>query len=154
MAVNEEALINRIAKWERSIDGVRNSYDAYQNPNNVTTQVAPCVLHFPPGFSSGLTAHHNRWSNVIKINSVLLVAPRASKGANLSYLENAAMPFLQKWRRKFQTEEVILDMLSVAPNTSKAFLASGYYGVGGNLLTINATAWIGCVFEFSFTEIA
>ena len=154
MAISEEALINRIAKWERSIVDVRNSYDAYQNPNNITNQVAPAVLHFPPGFTSGLHAHHNRWNNTIKINSVLLVAPRASKGANLSYLENAAMPFLEKWRRKFQTEEVVLDMLAVAPNTSRGFLTSGYYGVGGNLLTINATAWIGCVFEFTFTEIA
>lgn len=152
MAVTEEALINRIAKWERSIDGVTNSYDAFQNPNNVVTGIAPCVLHFPPNFTTEPKAHFNRWSNSINITSVLLVAPRASKGANLSYLENAAMPFLQRWRLKFQTAEVINDMLSVAPNITIAFLESGNYGVGGQLLTINNVPWIGCIFNFRFAE--
>jgi len=154
MAVTEEALINRIAKWERSIDGVKDSFDAFQNPNNIITGIAPCVLHFPPSFSSGLAAHHTRWSNNLYIQSILLVAPRASRGANLSYLENMAMPFLQRWRLKFQSEQVILDMLSVAPNTSRGFLVGGSYGVGGQLLTINNVPWIGCIFDFTFTEIA
>lgn len=153
MAVTEEALINRIAKWERSIDGVTNSYDAFQNPTNVVTGIAPCVLHFPPSFSTEPKAHFNRWENTLNIKSVLLVAPRASKGANLSYLENMAMPFLQRWRLKFQTAEVINDMLSVAPNLTRAFLVNGNYGVGGQLLTINGIPWIGCLFDFSFTEV-
>lgn len=154
MTVTEEALINKIAYWERTIDGVKESYGAFQNPNNITTAVAPCVLHYPPSFTTNQKAHHNRWQNDINLRSILLVAPRASMGANLSYLENKAMPFLQKWRQKFQTEAVVLDMLSVAPNTSRSFLVGGNYGVGGQLLTINGTAWIGCVFNFSFTEIS
>ncbi len=154
MAATEEALINVIAKWERSIDGVKDSFDAFKNPNNVTTAIAPCVLHFPPSFSSVPTAHHNRWKNTMGIKSVLLVAPRASKGANLSYLENMAMPFLQRWRLKFQTASVITDVLSVSPNITEGFLVAGSYGVGGQLLTINNVPWIGCLFDFTFTEIA
>lgn len=155
MAVTEEALINKIAYWERTIDGVRNSYDAFANPNNITTAVAPCVLHFPPSFTTGGNpkAHYNRWQNEISIKSVLLVAPRASRGANLSYLENLAMPFLQRWRLKFQTASVISDILEVAPNITTGFLQQGSYGVGGQLLTINNVPWIGCLFDFTFTEV-
>lgn len=153
MAVREEDLINVIAKWERSIIGVEHSYDFAKNENNINTGKAPCVLHYPPVFKSKPQAHHNRWNNSITVRSSLLVAPRASRGANLSYLENEAMPFLQKWRLKFQQADVINDMLGASPSVTRAFLASGSYGVGGELLTINNTPWIGCIFNFEFTEI-
>lgn len=151
---NESDLINRIAKWEKTIVGVKESYGAFQNPNNIQAGLAPCVLHYPPSFDAGLHAHHNRWMNTLVIRSILLVAPRQLKGANISYLENDAMPFLAKWRQKFQSQDVVLDMLSVAPNTSRAFLVKGSYGAGGELMTVNGIPWIGCIFDFSFTEIA
>ena len=155
MSITEEGIINRIAHWERSIDGVRNSYGAFQNPSNVTTAVAPCVLHYPPRFETGGNpkANFNRWENKIYVRSVLLVAPRVSRGANLSYLENEAMPFLQKWRLKFQGADVINDLRSVTSGGVRAFLVDGNYGVGGQLLTINNVPWIGCIFNFEFTEI-
>ncbi len=153
MAVREEDLVNIIAKWERSIDGVVNSYDFAKNETNIITAKAPCVLHYPPLFKSSPHAHYNKWNNSITIRSTLLVAPRASRGANLSYLENEAMPFLQKWRLKFQQADVIKDMLAVSPSISRAFLVDGSYGVGGELLTIKNTPWIGCIFNFEFTEI-
>lgn len=152
MGITEEACINRIAYWERTIDGVRESYNAFNNPNNVTTGIAPCVLHYPPSFDTEPAAHHNKWRNIIRVRSVLLILPRQARGANLSYLENDAMPFLQKWRLKFQSADVVSDMLRLG-SLQRAFLVNGSYGVGGQLLTINNTPWIGCVFNFEFTEL-
>ena len=157
MGVSESDLINVVAKWERSIEGIENSYGAFQNPTNITTGLAPLVLHYPPSFETGEEAsphaHFNRWRNNIIIRSTLLVRPRTNMGANLSFLENEAMPFLYKWRSKFQDSSVINDMLRTSPNLTRAFLTGGTYGVGGNLLTIGSTEWIGCVFNFTFTEI-
>lgn len=156
MAITEEQIINRIAYWERTIPGIKESYGAFQNPANVTTAIAPCVLHYPPSFSvleKNPKASFNRWGNTIYMRSILLVAPRTSRGANLSYLENEAMPFLQRWRLKFQSAEAINDLLSITGNLTRAYMVDGSYGVGGQLLTINNAPWIGCVFNFEFTEI-
>ena len=153
MGVTEEALINKIAYWERSIVGISNSYDAFKNPTNITTGLAPLVLHYPPSFRSEPKAHFNKWINELQIRSTLLVKPRSNMGANLNFLENEAMPFLQKWRLKFQDATVVNDMLGIAPTLTRAFISSGDYGVGGNLLTIGGVEWIGAIFTFTFTEI-
>jgi hypothetical protein len=147
--INEVDLINRIAYWESQIEGIQNSYSFAQNPDNLLTAQAPAVLHMPASFTSQPKAHHNRWQNIVTITSHLFVLPRETKGGTIRFLENDAMPYLQRWRNKFQSAEVIRDLLSLGPQS--AWLTDGNYGVGGTL-TINGKPWIGCTFTFRFSE--
>lgn len=147
--INEQQLINRIAHWERQIEGVQNSYGFAQNPDNIVTAQAPAVLHMPASFTSQPKAHHNRWQNIITITSHLFVLPRETKGGTLRFLENDAMPYLQRWRTQFQNETVIKDLLSLGAQTG--WLTNGTYGAGGTL-NINGKDWLGCTFTFQFSE--
>ena len=148
MALSEATIINQIALYERSISGVKNSYDFAKNPDNLTSAMLPAVLHYIPNFTAKPLAHFNVWDNVINARSILCVAPRQSQGGRLTYLENDAMPYLGKWREKFQDSTVITSILA-ATGTRICWLDSGNYGAGG-ILTVGSIEFIGAVFSFTF----
>lgn len=150
-ALTEEQVINRIARHERSIDGIRNSYDYAKNPDSITGQM-PCVVHLPVGFTSNTRAHNNIWTNEIEMVSVLFVSERQNKGGTLKYLENDALRYGFLWRQKFQEASVISDLFASTSNTVKVFLNSGNYGAGGTDLTFNGIQCIGWVFRWGFKE--
>lgn len=149
--LSDAAAINYVAQIERSIDGVKNSYDFSKNPNSLMGQALPAVIHFPSGFSSKPRAHHNLWENTLNITSVVFVAPRQSQGGNLAYIENEALPYADKWRTKFQEHDVIDAMLS-ATGSAKCFLTGGTYSVGAPLLQFAGTDYIGWVMQFQFVN--
>ena len=146
--LNEEAVINYIAAQERSISGVRNSYDYAKNPDNLTAQMAPAVIHYIPNFQMKPLAHHNVWDEVLKPVSILFVKPRQSASGKLAYLENEAIPFSYKWRQKFQDHTVLSNALA-GMGARKAWLESGAYGAGGTFLTYAGVEWIGWIFTFN-----
>ena len=65
----------------------------------------------------------------------------------MRYIENAAIPFGQKWREKFQDTTVITNFLSQLGGV-KVFLTGGQYGAGGPLLTFAAVEYIGWIFSW------
>lgn len=154
--VTDEMLINKLASIERGISGVKKAYDFAENPDNLTNQVLPAALHYPIGFDSEQAAHFNVWRNALQMRTVLFVAPRQDKGGTLKFLENDAMPFLYKWRKEFQLETNVRDLLSLG--LVKAFISRGRYGAGnaasaaGQALIFNGIPYIGCIFDFDFVE--
>ena len=152
MAVTEEAIINKLAVYEREIVGVNNSYGYGENPGVINNP--PIAIHYSPGFDSELKGVNNHWQNMIEVQTALFVVPRQSKAARLSLLEAEAIPYGQRWRAKFQTAAVINDFLSLG--LTSAFLTKGKYGVGngaGNsVLTWRGTDFFGWVFTFVFIE--
>jgi hypothetical protein len=149
--LTEAQIVNAIAKHERSIDGIQNSFPYAENPDAIMGKL-PCVIHYSPGFTSETRAHHNVWTNTVQMRSVLFVAERASKGGALKYLENDALRYGYLWRHKFQTEDVISDLFASTSNTVRVFLQSGEYGAGGQFLTFAGVPYIGWVFNWSFKE--
>jgi hypothetical protein len=145
-------LINKIADLEREIVGVKNSYDAYANPDNLTNAMLPAVLHVPSEFTSEPAAHHGAFRNTIRITSILFVKSREQMGGKLSFLDNETQPFLYKWRVKFQANTSVRALLTAGGAVQKATLVRGRYGSGGNLLTHNGIPYIGCIFEYEFIE--
>src|SRR3990167_1881930 len=99
-AFREENAINLIAAQERSIDGVKASFDYAQNPDSLNN-VLPAVIHFVPSFTSTPRAFHNVWTNSLVFQSIMFAMPRDAGGGKLRYIENAAIPFVQKWRDNF-----------------------------------------------------
>ena len=146
MPFNEATAINAIATQEASISGVTASFPYAQNPDSLNN-VLPAVIHFIPSFTSTPRAFHNVWANSMVFQSVLFVMPRDAGGGKLRYIENAAIPFGQKWRDKFQDDTVIANLLSSLAGV-KVFLTGGVYGSGGNLLTYAATEYIGWIMTF------
>ena len=151
MAFNEETVINQIAAQERAIAGIKNSYAYATNPDTLPSQELPAVIHFSPTFSCDLRANFNVWKNDIGLRSVLFVSPRADSGGKLKYVENAAIPFGQKWRDRFQDGTVINSLMTNIVGV-KIFLAGGDYGAGGNLLTFGGTEYIGWVFKWTIVS--
>ena len=147
MPFDERNAINLIAAQERSIAGVANSYAYAENPDSLPNAVLPAVVHFIPSFTSTPRAFHNVWENSMVFQSVLFVMPRESAGGKLRYIENAAIPFGQKWRDKFQDSTVIANLLSGLAGV-KVFLTGGTYGVGGQLLEFGGISYIGWVITF------
>jgi len=148
MPFNELTAINQIAAQERAIAGVKNSYDYAKNPDMLTANLLPAVIHFIPSFTAEVRGHHNVWKNSLVVQSILFVMPRESQGGKLRFLENAAIPYGQKWRDRFQTESVINTLLTEIAGV-RVFLTGGEYGAGGPLLTYGATEFIGWTFSFS-----
>ena len=146
--MDETLLVNQIATYERSIAGVKNSFAYAQNPDVLPSAALPAVIHYCPSFASTTRANFNVWKNTIVVKSILFVAPRQSQGGKIKYLENAAIPFGQLWRAKFQDATVIQALLSVTGGV-KVFLEAGDYGVGGNLLRFGDADFIGWVFSWN-----
>lgn len=150
--LNEETLINKIAEYERSIPGVKNSYGYSQNPDNIVNASLPAVLHYIPEFISERKASFNVWKNELVILSLVFVMPREAQGGKLKFVENAAIPFGRKWRDKFQEEATIRGILG-SQGAQIGFLEGGRYGVGGfdtntPELMYGETAYIGWVMRF------
>lgn len=148
---SDQNCIDGLAYWERSIDGVGMSFDFAKNPDALQGQKLPLCVHFPGSFTSKPRAFHNAWENAINITSVLFVAPRQTQGGKIAYLENAALPYGDKWRRKFQTDEVVADLLN-RTGSIKCFLTGGTYSVGAPLLQFGGTDYIGWAFTFQFVN--
>lgn len=148
--VTEEEIINKLAEHEKAISGIKESYGYAQNPDNISGKT-PCVLHYIPEFNTDLYAHHNVHMNEWQVGSVLFANARESMGGRLGYLENSVIPFMYKWRVKFQTDSVIRDILSLG--LTRAYTMRSQYGVGGTLLTHNNIEYIGIIFTFTFTEV-
>ena len=140
-------MINSIAAQEAAIAGVKASYGFAQNPDSITIGMLPCVLHYPPLFTSEPRAFHNVWKNVITVTSILFVTTRQGAGGKLRFIENAALPFGQLWRIRFQTDSVVSGLLS-SVGAVKCFLEEGRYGVGGENLTFGDTEFVGWNFLF------
>jgi len=151
MPFSDQACIDQIAAYERSIAGVGSSYDFAKNPNSLQGQKLPAVIHFPSSFTSKPRAFHNVWENQINITSVVMVASRQVQGGNLSYLENEALPYGDKWRQKFQNDTVINAILA-ATGSVKCFLTGGTYSVGAPLLLYGGVEYIGWVMTFQFAN--
>ena len=149
MPFNESTAINLIAAQEASISGIVASFGYAQNPDSLNN-VLPAVIHFIPSFGSTPRAFPNVWANSMTFNSVLFVMPREAAGGKLRYIENAAIPFGQKWREKFQDSTVITNLLAQLGGV-KVFLTGGQYGVGngnGNLLDFASVSYIGWIFSW------
>ena len=150
MPFNEKEAIDRIAAQERSIQGIANSYPYAENPDSLNNAL-PAVIHFIPSFTSTQRGFHNLWANTLVFNSVIFVIPRDAGGGKLRYIENAAIPFGQKWRDKFQDDTVITNLLSGLAGV-KVFLTGGQYGAGGNLLTYAATEYCGWIMTWEIVN--
>jgi hypothetical protein len=155
MASTEERVINEIARHERSISGIESAYNFAKNPDDISGGMLPCVLHYTPRFTSEPRMHHNVWRNRQTLSSLLFVAPRESRLGKMKYLENAAMPFGDKWRTKFQTESVIKAIFAEVGGV-RVFLTNGRYVVGGTPggaeMMFNNIPFIGWVFQFEFSD--
>jgi len=147
MAFNEVDMINAIAAQEAAIIGVKASYGFAQNPDSITIGMLPCVLHYPPLFTSEPRAFHNVWKNVITVTSILFVTTRQGAGGKLRFIENAAMPFGQLWRARFQTDSVVSGLLA-SVSAVTCFLKEGRYGVGGQDLNFGGEDFVGWTFSF------
>lgn len=146
MALSEETFTNQIARHERAIAGVKQSFDFAKNPDNLHPHY-PCVLHYPPNFSLESAGHHNLWADEVVVRSVLFVMPREAQGGKLRYIENAALPFAYRWREKFKAEAVVKDLLAQL-GAQRAYLRSGEYSPASLELTYGGVAHVGWVFEF------
>lgn len=151
IAVTEQQIINTLAAQARQISGVKNAYGFAELPDNLSTAQLPALLMYPAGFDSSAKAHHNVHQNILDIMGILFVAPRSSMGGTLKYLENAAMPFMFKFRQHFQTSTTISALLALG--LTQATILSGRYGAGGPLLTMNGVEYIGIIFRWQFYEI-
>ena len=151
MAFSEQDIISEIATQERSIVGVKNSYGFADNPDSLTTGLLPAVLHYIPVVESSPAGHHNLWKNIIVVKSIICVAPRTVQGGKLKFLENAAIPFGQKWRLKFQNDDVIKTLLANTISV-RCFLTNLIYGAGGPELTVGDVEFIGWVGSFEFSN--
>lgn len=153
MALTEELIVNKIAQWERSIEGIKNSYSYSQNPDNLSVSQLPAVLHFIPQVNIKHKGSYNRWQNDFTLMSCVCVLPRQTKGGTLKFLENSAIQLMPKFRMKFQTDTVVNDILGLANGTVRGFLTQIQYGAGIPMLTINSVEYIGIVCSYEFTEI-
>lgn len=149
MAFNEESVINAIATQERTITGVTASFGFAANPDMLSTDQLPAVVHYVPTFTAERWGHHNLWRNVIFVRSILYVTPRDLQGGKLKFLENKALPFATRFRAKFQTSDVINTLLSECSSIT-CWLESGIYGAGGEELQHNGIPYVGWVFQYRF----
>ena len=153
MPLNEGAIIDQLALYERSIDGIRNSANYASNPDSLTIAQLPAVLHYIPEFTMEQNRHHLGFKTTLSVRSILLAVPRETKAGQLKFLENSVIPFGQKWRAKFSDPDVI-NAISAATGGIKVWLTKGNYGAGDgdNLLSFGNTNYLGYVMEFIFTD--
>ena len=150
--VTEEQIINRLAAHCATIEGVRNSYPFAENPDGLVAANVPAFIFFPAESQHESKAHFNVWTNTFNITGILFVISRMDKGGNLRFIENDAIPFMQRIRAKFQERAVYEDLLSLG--LQKAPLSSMKYGAGGALLTYNSTPYVGIICQWQFKSTA
>ena len=153
MALSEEAVINQLAIYERSIDGVRNSANYASNPDSLTIAQLPYCLHYIPEFTMEANRHYLGFKTTLSVRSILLVVPRETKAGQLKFLENSVIPFGRKWRDKF-SDSTVVNAISAATGGIKVWLTKGNYGAGDgdNLLSFGLTNYLGWVMEWVFTD--
>jgi hypothetical protein len=147
-ALSDETIINKLATEFESIGGLK-SYPFAKNPDNLTNAQLPCVIFYPVQIDSEQVAHHNVWKNTIQIRAILFVTPRA-QSASLKFIDNAAMPWLFKVRKHFQTESVVSGILALG--LTKFLLNRSVYGAGGPTLTYNGQGFVGSIHDFTLVE--
>lgn len=153
MAFADADFINKLSNHFGAITGIKKAYAFAENPDIINNADLPCVMFYPQQFTHEPLAHHNRWKTDQTIKAVLFVTPRESQGGRLKFLENAAMPFGNLVRVKFEQASVITDLLSVGASggTTRAWLSSGMYGALPELVH-NGTQYVGWTFTFSITN--
>lgn len=144
--VTEEQIINKLAEHAGTIEGVRNSYSFAQNPDGLVAANVPAFVFFPAEAQMQERGHFNFWTNTYNITGILFVISRMDKGGNLRFIENDAIPFMQRIRAKFQDRTVYEDLLSLG--LQKATLTNLRYGAGGALLTYNSTPYVGIICQW------
>lgn len=153
MAYADATFINKLANHFGAIAGIKKAYAFAENPDTLNNADLPCVMFYPQQFTHEPLAHHNRWKTDQIIRAVLFVAPRESSGGRLKFLENAAIPFGNLVRTKFEDATVITDLLSVGQGgTTRAWLSDGRYGAGLPELIFNGIPYVGWVFSLSITN--
>lgn len=150
MAVKESSIINKLAGYFESVDGMKTAYPFASNPDSLSPADLPATLFVPRSISMNQTGHHNLWTNVFDIVAATFVAPMQSSGGKLKYLENQAISLMPSVRVKFQEHAVINDLLSLG--LVRAHIQEMNYGAGTPLLTHNGIAYIGFVTTFDFKE--
>ncbi len=150
MAFVEQDLINAIAAIERSIPGVKDSYDFAKNPDNIVGRT-PCVVHYIPNYKTQPRAMHNVWATTINLTSLVFVQPRQLQGGRLQFIENATIPFGGLWRTTFQTDSVINGLLATTGSV-KCWITDAAYGSGGALLQYAGTDYSGWIVRFVATN--
>ena len=144
MSFSEIDIINRIAEHERTIRGVKYSYPGAENPTGYPN--VPSVLHISPNFRCQYGAHHNKWRNSASIKSFLLIAPREFDGGKVKHLEQAAIPFGELWRRKFQDETTLTAIFRDLPRLIEFGLSDAIYRSD---IEYNGVEWMGWEFTFN-----
>jgi hypothetical protein len=153
MELLQEGITNQIAAYERSITGVKHSFDFAKNPDVIQPAMLPCVLHYMPSFDNEPLAHFNVWRADWVYRSILFVKPQTAQGGALKFLENEAIPFGHLWLQKFTEENVIRTLFTTGGGgTVRAYLENGQYGAGGPLLTFADIPYIGWIFSFGFRK--
>ena len=145
--VTEEQIINKLAVHCRTIDGVKNAYGFAQNPDQLPTGIIPAIIFYPAEGEQERKAHYNRWTNTYNISGFLFVVQRMGLGGTLKYIENAALPFPQRFRAKFQTASVYEDFLSLGLQV--ADFTRYQYGADQRLL-YQDIQYVGYIFQWIF----
>ena len=148
--VTEEAIINKVAGYFESVDGIRTAYGFAKNPDNLNAGDLPATVMVPREIQMDQKGHHNIWRNVFDIIAVTFVATRQTAGGKLIFLENRTISLMPSVRQKFQTESVVSDLLGLG--LVRAHIQSIRYGGGGPLLTYNGIEYIGFITSFDFKE--
>ena len=155
MALNEGTIIDTIAQYERSIEGIRNSYGFSQNPDSLTTAQLPAVLHYSPEFTMEWNRSYLGFKSSIAITSIVLVVPRETKAGQLKFLENTAIPYGRKWRDKF-SDSAVINAIASATGGIKVWLTKGNYGAGSGdgtgLLDVGGVSYLGWLMFFSYSD--
>lgn len=144
----EEQMINKLAEYAATIDGINNAYGYSQNPDLLTNAQLPAIMFYPMQGDYEEAAHFNMWKNLQRIRGSLFVVPRMAMGGKLRYIENEVIPFVSRFRQKFQEATVYEGLLSIG--VQRARLRQSQYGSGGLYLTHSGNEYVGCIFDWEF----
>lgn len=145
--VTEEVLINQLAAHCAEIDGIKNAYGFASNPDSLPPGVLPAILFYPQRGESERKAHFNRWTNTINIQGLLFVVQRMQYGGNIGYIENDVLPFAQKFRAKFQSEDTYRDYINLGVQVADL---TGYSYTSGGLLMYMDIIYVGYILTWEF----
>lgn len=149
--VTEEQIINKLAETCLTIEGITNAYGFAQIPDSLANSALPAIIFYPSAGFQERKGHHNRWTNTIEITGLLFVTERMSKGGSIKYIDNATLPFAQRFRQKFQTASVYNDFINLGLQV--ADFTRYQYGSGGQLLFMDKD-YVGFVFTWEFRSTA
>jgi hypothetical protein len=145
--VTEEQLINQLAAHCREIDGIKNAYGFASNPDELPVGVLPAILFYPRMGEQERKAHPNRWTNSITIDGLLFVTQRMQFGGNMRFIENAVLPFAQRFRQKFQEYDTINAYQQIGAQVADF---KRYAYTSGGLLMYMDIQYVGYVLTWEF----